>query len=286
MVRAPGRSVSRRDNLLFAACLLVSVGALVAPAPVGLAVASTARETVLRPVVWLQRRGAEGRTSRARLAAIQAERDSAVVALQGLPGLAAENEQLRRLLDLSRRSTVPWIAAEVLHQTVPTDGRTLLLSAGTAAGVGSDAPVVGPEGLLGVVVQAGRGSSVALTWAHPEYRVSAVTIDGSVQGIVAAAPGNDASEAFLEFRGVAFRDTIPTGTLVVTSGLTGLYPKGIPIGHVAGIRREQLGWERVYRLSPLANPSYVTHVLVGRPRGGGASGWPADSAPADSAGVP
>lgn len=278
MPRAPDRSVSRRDHLLFAACVLVSVGAIVAPASVTLAASGAIRATVLVPVVWLQQRGAEGRTSRGRLAALQAERDSVALALQGQPALEAENAELRRLLGLPARRQPGWVAAEVLHQSVPTDGRTMLLSAGRAAGVHENAPVVSADGLLGVVVQAGGTSSMALTWAHPEYRVSAVTLDGAVQGIVAAAPGGGPSEAFLEFRGVAFRDTIPTGTVVVTSGLTGVYPKGIPIGRVVGIRREQLGWERIYRLAPVANPSQVAHVMI--LVAGGAAGevaWPADT---------
>lgn len=278
MLGASDRSPSRRDHLLFAACLLLSFGALAAPAAVGLAVADGIRETVLRPLVALQTRATEGRTSRARFDALQAQRDSALLALQGLPGLAAENARLRRLIGLAERTPFPWVGAEVLHQPVPIDGRTVLLSAGSRAGVRTETPVVSPEGLLGLVIQAGAGSSVAMTWAHPEFRVSAVTVDGSVQGIVAAAPGATASEAFLEFRGVAFRDTVPTGTLVMTSGLTGLYPRGIPIGRVAGIRSEQLGWERVYRLTPAANPSVASHVLIWLPRGGAEVAWPVDSA--------
>lgn len=277
MSRAPDRSVSRRDHLIFAVCLLLSVGAIVAPAGVSLGVANAIRETVLLPVVGLQQRAAEGRTSRARLAALQEQRDSAALAIQSLPVLEAENAELRRLLRLPARLGREWTSAEVLHQPVPTDGRTVLLSAGGQAGVGVNAPVLAADGLLGVVVQVGAQSSVALTWAHPEYRVSAVTLDGAVQGIVAPVSTADASEAFLEFRGVAFRDTIPNGTLVVTSGLTGVYPKGIPIGRVVGIRREQLGWERVYRLVPAANPSRVAHVIVlltGRP--GGTVVWPGD----------
>lgn len=277
MRRAPDRSDSRRDNLIFAACLLLSVGAIVAPASATLGLAGSVRETVLAPVIWLQQFGAEGRTSRARLAALQAERDSVALSMLGLPALEAENAELRRLLALPARLGTGWVGAEVLHQPVPTDGRTILLSAGTQAGIGVHSPVVSSDGLLGVVVQAGPSSSIALTWAHPEYRVSAVTLDGAVQGIVAPA-GGAASEAFLEFRGVAFRDTIPTGAIVVTSGLTGVYPKGIPIGRVVGIRREQLGWERVYRLAPMANPSRVSHVMIlGTGRSSGEVGWPADS---------
>jgi rod shape-determining protein MreC len=277
-MRAPGRSVSRRDHFLLLGCLVLSAGAMAMPAAASLSIATTIRETILVPVVWLQSRAAEGRTSRARLAALQAARDSAALALLGLPALEAENAGLRALLGLRERSEVPWVPAEVLQQTVPLDGRTLLLSIGTMAGARADAPVVSAEGLIGMIVQAGPRSSVALTWAHPEYRVSAVTEDGSTQGIVAPFPGADPSQAFLEFRGVAFRDTIPTGTLVVTSGLTGLYPKGIPIGRVAGIRREQLGWERVYRLTPLSNPAGVSHVLIGLPQAGDRPGWPIDTA--------
>jgi cell shape-determining protein MreC len=48
----------------------------------------------------------------------------------------------------------------------------------------------------------------------------------------------------------------------MTSGLGGVYPKGLPIGRVVGVRSEQLGWERVYRLMPLANPGHVAHVLI------------------------
>ena len=49
---------------------------------------------------------------------------------------------------------------------------------------------------------------------------------------------------------------------MLTSGLGGVYPRGVPIGRVAGVRKEQLGWERIYRLAPLANPGHLSHVLV------------------------
>jgi hypothetical protein len=49
---------------------------------------------------------------------------------------------------------------------------------------------------------------------------------------------------------------------VLSSGLGGVYPKGIPVGTVTGVVREQAGWERVYRLLPAANPGAVAHVLV------------------------
>ena len=264
MIRAPGRATSRSDTLLFLLCLGLSGGALALPSRMSLALASTLRETALRPVLWIQERAEEARTSRSRFQQVQAERDSTALAAQSLAALRAENERLRALLTLRDRSTSLAVPAEVLHQASPTEGRTLLLSVGRGTGIRAGDPVVSPEGLVGVLLNVGGQSAVAMTWAHPDFRVSAVTEDGAVLGIVAPSLNTDASSSYLEFRGVAYRDTVATGALVMTSGLGGVYPKGLPIGRVAGIGREELGWERVYRLAPLANPGHVAHVLVVR----------------------
>src|SRR4029079_7173170 len=80
--------------------------------------------------------------------------------------------------------------------------------------------------------------------------------------MVGPSTGSTGPEAGLEFRSTSYRDTLATGTAILSSGLGGVYPKGIPLGTVLGIAREQAGWERVYRLRPAANPSAVTHVLV------------------------
>lgn len=274
-----GRSLSRSDTLLLVVCLALSLTALALPSTWALAFASGVRSTALAPMVWLQANAEVQRTSRLRLKAIASARDSAALAAQSLATLRAENEQLRNLLGLKARTRFPTVPAEVLHQSAATDGRTLLLGAGRSAGVRVGNPVVSPDGLLGLVISADPLSSVAMTWAHPDFAASAVTEDGGVMGIVAPAPSEAASAAFLELRGVPYRDTLAVGTLVLTSGLTGVYPKGIPIGRVSGVRREELGWERVYRLTPLANPGFVAHVLVHLTGGVDRSVRAADSIP-------
>lgn len=259
MATPSDRSYTRRDTVMFLACLGLSIIALFSPSRWGFGIAGALRETVLAPLVWLQERAEEGKTSRVRLRAVTAERDSVAYIVQFLPSLRAENERLRQLLGLSRRLTSPYVAAEVLHQAQATDGRMLLLSAGARDDVSSFDPVVAPEGLIGVVLGVTSETSVVMTWAHPEFRVSAFTVDGNASGIVAPSA---TGESGLEFRGVPYRDSVPVGTLVLSSGLGGVYPKGIPVGTVTGIVREQAGWERVYRLRPAANPGVTAHVLI------------------------
>jgi len=256
------RTFSRRDTALFLICIALSLTAVFSPERITTGIANALRGTALWPLVWLQERAEEGRTSRARLRVLMAERDSAAIAAQDLPSLVAENQRLRDLLGLSRRLKGRYVAAEVLHQAQATDARTLLLNVGTGDGVATFDPIVGPDGLLGVVSSAGRTTSVAMTWAHPEFRVSAFTPAGNAFGIVAAAPSATGNDAYLEFRGVPYRDSIPAGTPVLSSGLGGVYPNGIPIGTVVGVAREQPGWERVYRVRPAANPGSTAHVLV------------------------
>jgi len=261
------RAISRRDTLLLVACLLLSLGALLAPAEWSLRFATTVRATALGPLLWLQRTAEEQKTSRGRFRAVEAARDSIALAAQSLPELRAENTELRRLLGLQRGERRATVAAPVLRQLSATEGRTLLLGAGREGGVRVGSPVASPEGLVGLVVSAGDRTSVAMTWAHPDFRVSATTEDGSVLGIVGPAVGVEASQSFLELRGIPYRDTVAVGTVVYTSGLAGVYPQGIPVARVAGVRREEAGWERVYRLLPLANPGHVSHVLIFLPSG-------------------
>jgi rod shape-determining protein MreC len=279
MASASERSYTRRDTVLFLACLLLSLVALFSPVSWGFGLADSLRETVLVPLVWLQARAEEGRTSRDRLRAITAQRDSTSYLAQGLPSLLAENEHLRQLLALSHRLSSPYVAAEVLHQAQATDGRTLLLSVGSRQGVAAFDPVVAPEGLIGVVLNVGLRTSVVMTWAHPEFRVSAFTVGGNAAGVVGPASSATGGEGALEFRGVPYRDSVPVGTVVLSSGLGGVYPKGIPVGTVTGLVREQAGWERVYRLLPAANPGSAAHVLVlvSSPTRDLAAAFPSDS---------
>lgn len=247
---------------MFLLSIGVAITFLLGPQRWGHATAAAIRGTALVPFLWLQARAEEAKTSRSRFQLVEAQRDSAAWAAQAMPTLRTENDRLRALLGMTPQVRVPYRPGEVMRQSQVTDGRTLLVSTGSAAGVQAFDPVVSPEGLVGVVLTADRGTSVVMTWAHPEFRVSAATADGGVLGVVAAALSQSGAEPLLELRGVPYRDTVSAGTLVVTTGLGGIYPRGVPIGHVLGVAREQEGWERIYLVRPAANLGAVAHVLV------------------------
>lgn len=260
---APGsdRSLSRRDNALFLLCVVLSLIMLARP-DVGARVTMFIRVSVLRPFLWMQERAEASRTSRASFDRLRAERDSAIYAALFLPSLRSENQRLRALLRTRDRLPGSSIPAEVLHQSQPTDGRTVILSAGKSAGVRVFDVVVSAEGLIGVIRQVDQERSLAWTWMHNEFRASAFTIPDRVFGVVREAGQLTGSTQLLQLRGVAIRDSVPAGTMVVTSGLGGVYPEGIPIGTVIGQAREETGWERIYVVRPAASPQDASQVLI------------------------
>ena len=252
---------SRADTAVFVVCLVLSLIILALPEALRVPIASALRRSVLLPVVTVERQAASSREQRQDVLALRAQRDSLALAADLLPDLRAENAQLRGLLQLRGRLGYGYIGAEVLHQTGLADGPTLLLSAGRREGVAPLAPVVAPAGLVGAVLSVDTHSSVAMAWSHPDFRVSAMVEGGRIFGIVAARRGEIAGEV-MALTGIAYRDTLPVGTRVVTSGLGGIFPRGIPIGTVQGVLGETAGWERTYLLRPAVHPAQASHVMV------------------------
>jgi rod shape-determining protein MreC len=130
---------------------------------------------------------------------------------------------------------------------------------------------------VGVVQTVDPTMSLAILFAHPDFRVSAMSADGSSFGIVqphlaktgTATPQSSylASERWLlELRGVPFRSALKPGAVVYSSGLGGIYPKGIPVGVVLGEIKTAEAWARTYLLRPAVNPAVISSVMVLTPQ--------------------
>jgi rod shape-determining protein MreC len=251
---------TRADTAVFLTCLGLSLVALALPEAVRQPVAGAMRRMVLAPLLAVQRRAVESAEEREALERVRAERDSLTLMTTFLPDIQAENARLRGLLRLGERLGHGFVACEVLHQA-GGEGLTLVLSAGRARGVEPLSPVVAAEGLVGMVRAVDEYTSVAIAWTHPEFRASAMVEASRVFGIVARRRGGAVGEA-MELRGVPYRDQLAPGTVVVTSGLGGVYPRGIPLGTVQGVLEENAGWERTYLLRPAVHPAEARHVMV------------------------
>src|SRR6266550_974799 len=228
MALGADRYASRGDTFAFLGCVLLSVAAMSLPERIRDPLARSLRQTVLAPFLALQQ---------------QTELLSASLAATFLPELRSENTRLRSLLGLGTRLSSGYVPAEVLHEPEPSSALSFIVSAGKNQGVKPLSAVVSPEGLVGIVSSVDAKTSVVVSWAHPEFRASAMAADGSVYGIVAPHGSEGPRIWLLELQGVAYRQLVPTGTVV-------------------GVAGEAEGWERAYLIRPAVHPAAVTHVMI------------------------
>jgi rod shape-determining protein MreC len=255
------RFASRWDTLAFIACVGLALVVRALPEAAQDAAAAAVRRTLLVPFLTIEEQTGRFRTAYAEVRGLMAERDSAAARAILAETLAEENRQLRALLELRQRLPAVSVAAEVLREATPTRGLTVLLSEGSRAGIPVLAPVVTPQGLLGVVRSVDPERSVAALWTHPDFRVSAMTPDGAIFGMVRPR-GGDPDTMTMLLAGVPYRDTIPPGTPLLTSGFGGVYPRGIRIGTVMALAGEQEGLARSYLVRAAAHPGSASHVIV------------------------
>jgi len=258
----PDGGPGRRQPLLAAAFVVAGVVLAALGQESQHSIAGGIRASVLRPFLIVQDEVALARTRAGDMDAMRARLDSLAAVVHGQGTLAEENAALRVLLALSERLGPTYRSATVLRPGTAGSESTFLLDVGTRQGVVAGAPILGQNGLVGAVLDAGTVSAVGMDWTHPDFRASAMVADPEVYGIVQNWRGAFREEDRLVLTGTAFNEAIPDGTAVVTSGLGGVYPRGIPIGIVDGIADVQGSWRKSYWLRPAVLPGSVTHVLV------------------------
>jgi rod shape-determining protein MreC len=244
---------------------MLSLLALVLPMQVREPIASALRRSVLAPMLLLQQRAEDSRRALTTHDSVVSHRDSLAWRTMGVVSLETENTRLREILGLGSRLKWGFVPAEALHGRGIRDEFGVTLSAGSHAGIQKLSPVVAPEGLVGVVDNVDPMISHAMVWTHPDFRVSAMSEDASAFGIVQAHVSSGAGRYLMEMRGVPFRTSIKVGTMIVSSGLGGVYPRGIPIGRVVDETKTAETWARTYLIRPAVFPADVYAVMILRP---------------------
>jgi rod shape-determining protein MreC len=261
-VARAGRSNTRIDLIVLAVCLVLSIAARALPDTMREPVSTSMRRTFLAPLVMLQERSELSRRSLILAEGRTAISDSVSWKAMTAGTLEGENTRLRKLLGLGARVRIGFIPAEALHGRGIRDETTVILSAGSRAGVSRLSPVIAPEGLVGVVDAVDPTMSHAMLWTHPDFRVSAMSPDGTAFGIAQAHLTGATGGYLLELRGVPFRATLKPGALIVSSGWGGVWPRGIPVGTVLQEIKTSESWARTYLLRPAVNPADIYSVMI------------------------
>jgi rod shape-determining protein MreC len=181
-------------------------------------------------------------------------------AVQSL-AIARENDQFRNLLGWQRQS--PWRLklANVVMRDPANWWRTVQIDLGSRDGLRENLPVITSAGLVG------RVSSVSLTRAQivligdPNCRVSA-TVENPARDIGVIVASGPVDTSLVDLTYLASSANLKPGQSVVTSGLGGVFPKGIPIGQVVDSRSVEFGLYTDARVKLNANLGSLEQVWV------------------------
>ena len=175
-----------------------------------------------------------------------------------LKALRAENEQLRQLLAASERFKIELAAAEVLYAARDPFSRKVVIDRGSQQGVRPGQPVVDDRGLVGQVTRAYPWlAEVTLVTDKGQF----VPVQNVRNGLRAVLSGTG-SDGALELRFIPLNADFQDGDELVTSGIDGVYPPGLPVARVTNVERsiDQI-FARI-TCAPLGGVANHSHVLV------------------------
>ncbi len=177
-----------------------------------------------------------------------------VTELQRDAELATEIQQA--LEQMQADNSGAWLIATVVHRDGSAFTDRISIDRGTSSGIEEGMVVLSSQGsLLGYVTRSLSGQSFVRLVTDSRSRVAGHVLETQAEGIVTGSPNG----------GLLFtlvRSEVQSGDVIVTSGIGGNYPRGIPIARVTAVEGTPQDLFPEVTLEPLVRPSTVQSVIV------------------------
>lgn len=188
---------------------------------------------------------------------------------------ALEHARLSHLLQLGNRVGTEAIVARVIGKDTTNWFRTILINAGANRGIQRHMAVVTREGLVGRVVDVAALASRVQLITDPESAVGVLIERSRTIGVAAGSQGG-----VIQIKYLPLMADVAVDDRIITSGMGGIFPKGIPVGKVVRSSRPRNGTLfQLIEAQPHADFSRLEEVMVlTRPPLSGLS-WAGDGPP-------
>jgi rod shape-determining protein MreC len=168
-----------------------------------------------------------------------------------------ENRRLKNLLSFKQKSPHKVVAARVIGRSVDNWSSLVLIDKGNYHGIKRGFVAITYLGLVGRVVEAADSVSKVKLINDPSFGVSALVQRSRQEGLVSGTLGRSLIMKYLP------KDSdIKASDIIITSGLTDNYPKGLLIGRVISIGEEFSGLSRYAIVKPAVDLSNIEEVLI------------------------
>jgi len=168
-----------------------------------------------------------------------------------------ENDRLRKLLNLKDNFKFSGLSARVIAKDVSSEFRSIRINRGEDDGIKKDMAVVTQEGVVGRIYRVTPTTSDVVTVLDLFSAVDSIVERSRARGIVEGY-----NDEMCQLKFVLRTDDIQPGDLLISSGLGGVFPKGIPVGTVAQVYRQTYGITQNVEVVPSVNFNKLEEVMV------------------------
>ncbi|NPU83120.1 MAG: rod shape-determining protein MreC [Syntrophaceae bacterium] len=168
-----------------------------------------------------------------------------------------EAHRLQALFNMQQELKIPSVAARIIDKSQATLFKTVLLDKGTAAGVRTGQPVVSSKGVAGFVIEASPNVSKVLLITDEKSNIDALIQRTRAEGIL---QGDGSGGGRLKY--LSNLEEVQAGDIVLTSGLSGRYPKGLVLGSVTAFDKKADSLFQKIEVIPATDFSRLEEVLV------------------------
>lgn len=184
-----------------------------------------------------------------------------VAALEGqrtrLAELEVENRHLSDLLELRDALAVQAVAAQVIGADATELSRTLIVSEGSRGGLRRDLAVISTDGVVGKLIAVAPNASRVLLINDHNSGLDAFDQRSRARGIVAGLV-----DGGLTMKYVDRTEDVKPGDAVVTSGMDGIFPRGLLVGQITRVSQEGPGLFLNVDIQPAADFRKLEQVLI------------------------
>ena len=171
--------------------------------------------------------------------------------------MAAANQRLGTLLRFQASTPAQTVAARVVGRDATNWYHGILLDKGEQDGIQAEMAVITLTGAVGRVVKTRASSSVVLLITDPNNAVTSLIQRTRDEGIIEGT-----FEGAVRMKYIPLLSTVRVGDPVVTSGLTGRFPKGVPVGTITNIQKDEGELFQTADVQPEVDFTKLEEVLV------------------------
>jgi rod shape-determining protein MreC len=168
-----------------------------------------------------------------------------------------EGIRLQKLLALKEKINYPTIVARVINRDQTSIIKTILIDKGTSHGMKVDLPVIADQGVVGRIVEASPHVSKILLLIDVNSNIDSMVQESRIQGILQGASSRGCSLKY-----IAKTETVSPGNIVISSGLSGVFPKGLLIGAVTNVDKTDSGLFQKIDVAPFVDFARIEEVMI------------------------